>query len=120
MPIFEFRCNACKRKFSALIGVVAESRPLECPRCHAADLSKLISRFSSPRSEDDRLDSLENMGDPTGLEDDPKAMRQWMRRMSQEMGDEGEDLEELMEEAMEEEAGGGGEGAEPGLAGEPE
>jgi putative FmdB family regulatory protein len=75
MPIFEYRCNACKRKFSALVGVVADSSPLECPKCHGTDLQKLISRFSRVRSEDDVLDSL---ADPTNLSDldenDPRSV----------------------------------------------
>ncbi|HET6384088.1 MAG TPA: zinc ribbon domain-containing protein [Armatimonadota bacterium] len=112
MPIYEYRCNGCGRKFSALVGVVADARPPACPRCGSVDLARLMSRFASPRSEDARLESL---GDPSALEnmDDPAAMRQWMRQMSREMGEDGDDLEELMEEAMEEETDEEEAGGEP-------
>ncbi len=33
MPIFEFSCNTCSRKFSALVGVVASAQPPQCPKC---------------------------------------------------------------------------------------
>ena len=34
MPIFEYTCNACHgRKFSALVGVVADAKPPTCPKC---------------------------------------------------------------------------------------
>ena len=99
MPIYEYRCSGCQRKFSALVGVIADAKPPVCPRCGGTDLQRLMSRFSSPRSEEQRLESL---GDPSSIGDmeDPAALRQWMRTMSREMGEEGEDMEELMEEAL--------------------
>jgi hypothetical protein len=73
-----------------------------------------MSRFSTVRSEDDRLDSL---ADPASLgaldEEDPKSVARWMKKMGQEMGeDAGEDWDDAIDEAMEEEtAGEGAEGA---------
>jgi len=71
-------------------------------------VTKLISRFATPRSEDAMLDDLT---DPSKIGDveDPKQMMQWMKRMGREMGEEvGDDFEELVEEAAREEAEGGG------------
>ncbi|MDH7571290.1 MAG: zinc ribbon domain-containing protein [Armatimonadota bacterium] len=97
MPIYEYRCNQCNRRFSHLHGVVANAPALECPRCHGTDLKRLISRVSRVRSEDERLDAL----DPSGFGDleDPANMRRWAKAMGDEMG---EDLEEDFEEALEE------------------
>ena len=113
MPIFEFSCNNCNRKFSALVGVVASAQPPACPKCGGADLKKLVSRFACVRSEDEALDSLAEAADSADLED-PKTMRQFMKQMSKEMGEDmdGEDFEEMMEAAMEEEAAGEGGGAD--------
>ena len=95
----------CEKRFSALVGVVAERREIACPRCAGTDLERIMSRFASPRSEDDRLESL---ADPSMLsEDDPAAMRQWMKRVGKEIGEEGDDFEEMMDEAMDEEGGSG-------------
>jgi putative FmdB family regulatory protein len=112
MPIFEYRCKGCGRRFSVLVGVVANSDPLECPRCHGTDLVKLVSRFARPRSEDEILDSL---ADPSNLgdldENDPKSIARWMKKMGKEMGEDfGDEFEEALEEAEaegDEEAQGG-------------
>lgn len=114
MPIFEYRCRGCGRRFSLLVGVVADSDPLECPRCHSTDLVKLISRFARPRSEDEILDSL---ADPSNIgdldENDPKSIARWMKKMGKEMGEDfGDEFEEALEEAEAEEAEG--EGGEEG------
>ncbi len=107
MPIFEYRCGGCRRRFSLLVGVVAGATAMRCPRCGGEELQKLISRFATTRSEDEALDDL---ADPSkiGDIDDPKQMMQWMKRVGREMGEDmGDDFEELVEEAAAEEAGGG-------------
>ena len=85
MPIYEFVCTSCKKRFKKLVGVVANPSPLQCPHCASTELKRQISRFAKVRSEDDMLDSMaddvENMGDV----DDPKAMRRMMRDMSSAM-----------------------------------
>jgi putative FmdB family regulatory protein len=92
MPIYEYRCRGCGRRFSALVGVVADAAAPQCPRCGIMELDRLMSRFSSPRSEEARLDRLAEQVPDEGV-DDPAVMRDWMRRMSSEMGDDGADLE---------------------------
>ena len=109
MPIFEFRCNHCGRKFSALVGVVASASNPACPRCGASDdLTKLVSRFARLRSEDETIDALAEQAD--GLDsDDPKAMRRLMKEMAGEMGDDmdADEFEALMEDAGDEGGAGG-------------
>lgn len=88
----------CKKKFSLLVGVTAESSDPACPRCGSVEIKKLISRFSRLRDEDAMLDSLEDAALSAG--DDPKAMRRLMREMGKELGEDGEeDFEELLDEA---------------------
>jgi putative FmdB family regulatory protein len=108
MPLFEFRCEDCGRRFTLLVGMVAQPKEQACPRCGGARLRKLVSRFAVARSEDDLLDSV---ADPTSLGDpeDPRAMADWMRRVSREMGEDlGDDFDELVEEAVREETEGAG------------
>ena len=73
MPIYEYRCQSCDRRFSHLHGVVADEPALQCPRCHGTDLKRLISRVARVRSEDEMLDSL----DPSRFGDleDPASLR---------------------------------------------
>lgn len=99
MPIYEYRCLECGRRFSHLHGVVADAPALECPRCKSVKLKRLISRFAQVRSEEEMLDSL----DPSRYGDieDPANMRRWARSLGQEMGEElGDDFEESLDEMI--------------------
>lgn len=105
MPIFEYDCLACRKRFSALVGVVADATPPVCPRCGGADLKKRVSRFARVRSEDDAIDAIADAADNMDM-DDPRAMRRLMKDMASEMS---EDLDpDEFEQAMEEEASGSG------------
>src|SRR5438309_11968452 len=108
MPIYEFVCAQCKRKFRKLVGVVAQPSPLECPKCQSTELNRQISRFARVRNEDDTLDSLADEMESMGDTDDPKALRRMMKQVSGAMG---EDLDDDFEQMMEEDASGEGEGA---------
>src|SRR3954452_9000556 len=107
MPLFEYRCEDCRRRFTLLVGMTAQAVEQACPRCGGAKIRKLISRFAVARSEDDLLESV---ADPNALGDpeDPRAMADWMRRIGREMGEDlGDDFDELVEEAVREEIEGG-------------
>ena len=120
MPIYEYRCPACGKKSSRIwmrLPSTADEAALPCPACGAARLARLMSRFSSPKSEERRLESLADDSALAGIdENDPRGMARLMRRMSEESGEplEGEDAEMLgrMEAGeMPPEDGGGEDGA---------
>ncbi|MCS6774947.1 MAG: zinc ribbon domain-containing protein [Chloroherpetonaceae bacterium] len=102
MPIYEYTCGACQRRFQKLVGVVASSTPLQCPHCASTEVHRRISRFARVRSEDDALDALAEDLEAAGDTDDPRAMRRLMREIGKEMG---EDLDDEFEQMLEEEAG---------------
>jgi len=101
MPIYEYRCTACQKRGSKIwlrIPAAAEEQALACPACGAAPLARLMSRFSSPKSEERRLESLADDSSLAGLdENDPRGMARLMRKMSEETGEPlaGEDAEML-------------------------
>jgi putative FmdB family regulatory protein len=110
MPLYEYRCTACRKRVTVLtLSVNEEAHPV-CDRCGSSALERLMSRFAMVRSEDTRLGSL---ADPAQLGDlderDPKSMARWMKRMGRELGDElgGGELDEMVEELE-----SGAEGAE--------
>jgi putative FmdB family regulatory protein len=105
VPIFEYACESCDKQFSALVGVLANAKPPACPRCGGAELKKLVSRFARVRSEDDALEALADEAEYGDIENDPNAMRKWVREMGKAMD---EDLDEDFEQAMEEEMAGKG------------
>lgn len=102
MPIYEFQCLQCKKKFSELIGVVYKEDEISCPKCGGKKLKKLISRFSFFKSEEEKLESLV---DPSKIGDmnDPKNLKKWAKRLGKEMGEDlPEDFDEELEKAEEE------------------
>ncbi len=55
MPIYEYRCNSCKKEFQLLILKRGELQELVCPLCNAKEVTRLISRVVFHTSELDRL-----------------------------------------------------------------
>jgi putative FmdB family regulatory protein len=122
MPNYDYRCQSCSNRVSiyqsyADYGV----KPVACPVCGSAKLTRIIGRVRIAKSEDRRLD---DMSDPSFLgdvdENDPKSLARAMKRMGQEMGEDlppefdeitdrleaGEDPESI-EQSMPDLAGGG-------------
>jgi putative FmdB family regulatory protein len=50
MPIYEYRCDACGKRSSALLGSYSSPDPA-CPHCGKKRLQRLISSFATVRSE---------------------------------------------------------------------
>ena len=114
MPLFEFECHQCAKRFTFLTGVIAENDEAKCPRCGSAELKKLISRFVRGRSDDARMDALADRLESSDL-DDERAARRFAREMGREMGAEtGEDMSDEIEELIESEARGEDSGAASG------
>ena len=112
MPIYEYFCRKCRRKMSFLVMSPATFQP-ECKFCKGTELDQLFSRFSSPKSEESRLESLADPSSLSGLdENDPGSVARWMKKMGRELGEDfgGEDIDQLAEEAAQEAAGGGDSG----------
>lgn len=48
MPLYDFRCRACRHEFEALVRV--NDIP-ECPSCHGRNLERLLSTFAVDTAE---------------------------------------------------------------------
>ncbi len=116
MPIYEYRCRKCHRKFEKLTFRVSEDVSTDCSHCGSVEVERIPSRVRVRMSEETRM---ERMADPSRFsgiyENDPKSMARWMKSMTKEMGDDlGEDfdVDAMMDEAMaeKESAEGGGSG----------
>jgi putative FmdB family regulatory protein len=103
MPIYEYQCRACRKKSSALVLSRAREADVRCTHCGSGDLERLWSRFSSPKSEEARMEALADPSALAGLdENDPSSVARFMKKMGREMG---EDVGADIEQAMEEESG---------------
>lgn len=101
MPIYEYRCRRCRKRFSVLTLRVSEKPKPRCEHCGSRSAERLLSRFAMPRSEEARLNALADPSALSGLdENDPRSTARWMRKMGREMGEEagGEDFDEMMDE----------------------
>lgn len=112
MPIYEYRCRDCRKRFTVLTLRVSEMAIPECDKCGSRRADRLLSRFAMPKSEAARQ---ERLADPSALsgidESDPKSVARWMRKMGKEMGDEmgGEDFDAMVDEIE-----GGDDGSDDG------
>jgi putative FmdB family regulatory protein len=98
MPLYEYRCNACRRRVTLLRSFSDTSTP-RCPRCDSEDLIRLVSRVAVLKSEESRLESLADPSSLAGLdENDPRSIARWMRKMSGEMGEDmGPEFDEMVD-----------------------
>ena len=101
MPIYEYRCRKCGKRFSVLTLRVGARVTPRCERCGSQAADRLMSRFAMPKSEEARLDALSDPSSFSGLdENDPKSMARWMRKMGREMGEDfsDEDVDGMINE----------------------
>ena len=101
MPIYEYRCNDCRKRVTVYwrsFSEVETARP-HCPVCGGEELSRLISRVAVLKSEESRLEDLADPSNLAGLdENDPKSMARWMKKMSREMGEDlGSECDEVVD-----------------------
>jgi len=114
MPIYEYRCRKCTKRFSVLTLRATEKVAPVCKHCGSRSADRLMSRFAMPKSEEARMEALADPSRLGGLdENDPKSVARWMRKMGSEMGDEmgGADFDEMIDEMEHGEAEGGEGGA---------
>ncbi len=117
MPIYEYRCRKCGKRFSVLTLRVSETVAPCCDTCGSTAADRLMSRFATPKSEEARMESLADPSNLGGLDEkDPKSVARWMRKMGKEMGEDlsGEDVDQMVDEIEAGEGngdadGGGGE-----------
>lgn len=116
MPIYEFRCRACRRKTTALVLARERVGEVRCDHCGSADLEKLWSRFAAPKSEEARLEALADDSALAGVdENDPASMARFMKKMGEAMGEDlGEDFEAALDEEMSKAGAGEETGSESG------
>ncbi len=96
MPIYEFYCSECNTVYQFLIRGERKVEDLECPKCGAGNLERVMSQFSTSSSKAKSDDDLAaDMADID--ENDPRSMAKAVRRMADEMG---EDLGPELEHAL--------------------
>ena len=54
MPIYEYECNKCRKKFELVLMSIKQKAEPECPKCKSKNVRKLVSRvrYASGPAED--------------------------------------------------------------------
>jgi len=102
MPIYEYRCAACRRRSSLYFQTfsAAEHAEPRCEHCGSADVSRLVSRVAFLKSEESRLDDLADDASLADVdENDPRSLARWARKMGEQLGDEaGDEFREMVDQ----------------------
>ena len=125
MPSYDFICNKCSQRFDVFLTYSEYGKTtVKCVHCGSKDVRRRMTKVRIAKSEESRMDSM--AGDFSGfegLEDDPKAMGQMMRKMGKELGEDfsGEEFDQMVDEMesgnMPDDDGGMGGGDDSGGGG---
>src|SRR5215208_5411738 len=90
MPTYDFICNTCHQRFDVFMTFSEYGKKaVSCTHCKSKDVRRRMTKVRIAKSEDSRMDNMANeFSGFEGLEEDPKAMGQMMRKMGKEMGEE--------------------------------
>lgn len=115
MPIYEYRCHACRKRTSVFVRSMSAQVKAACEHCGSRKLSRLISRVAVARSSGGG--SAEGFDESMLAdvdENDPRSVARFARRMRDEMGEDmGPDFDEAvsqMEAGQFPDDDGGGDG----------
>ncbi|MCS7256125.1 MAG: FmdB family zinc ribbon protein [Thermomicrobium sp.] len=116
MPVYEYRCRACKRRFTRFFrSFAAVTEPGPCPHCGSIAVERLLSRVvvrrgvarddvptSDWEADDGDAGATEEWGDESELPDlpeseDPREFARWARELAAQAG---EPLDPAFERAL--------------------
>lgn len=99
MPIYEYRCNRCKKEFSLLFLKLCDADSARCKFCKSRDLKRMLSSFALHQTEESRLadfDTSKPRGDD--FYKDSRNVGLWAKKRIKEMGvDLGPKMDEIVE-----------------------
>lgn len=90
MPTYDFICIACQQRFDVFMTFSEYGKkPVQCAHCGSKNVRRRMTKVRIAKSEESRFESMaDDFSGIEGLEDDPKALGQMMRKMGKEMGEE--------------------------------
>jgi putative FmdB family regulatory protein len=99
MPIYEYRCNKCKKEFSQLFLNTEEILTVKCRFCNSSNLTKLLSSFCVHQTEESRLADFDP-SKPRGEDfyKDSRNVGLWAKKRMKQLGvDLGSKMDEIVE-----------------------
>jgi putative FmdB family regulatory protein len=98
MPTYTYRCENCHKRFEVYLSYSEYDQAIvHCSNCGSSDVRRIIHKVRIARSDDSRFEDMSDPGSLDGLEDDPKALGRFMRKMESELGEEaGPEFDEVV------------------------
>lgn len=99
MPIYEYRCNRCKKEFSHLFLKFSDVELPRCESCKRRDVTRLLSSFALHETEASRLadfDTSKPRGDD--FYKDSRNVGLWAKKKMKDLGvDLGSKMDEIVD-----------------------
>src|SRR5512140_3473042 len=89
MPTYDFFCENCQQRFDVFMTYSEYGKkPVLCEHCGSNHVRRRMTKVRIAKSEDSRMENMVDESALQGLEDDPKALGQMMKKMGREMGED--------------------------------
>jgi putative FmdB family regulatory protein len=89
MPTYDFICLDCRKRFDVFLSYKEYGvKPVTCTHCGSSNIRRRVPRVRILKSEEARLSQLADPSMLDGIDNDPKALGQMMRKMGNEMGED--------------------------------
>ena len=99
MPVYEYRCNDCRRKISLYVRNLSDTPQPVCTKCNSQNLTRLFSTFARIKTDKDVYDDILNDNDLTKgmMANDPRAMLEWSRKLEGTESEKTPEYEEMIQ-----------------------
>jgi len=99
MPIYEYRCQDCRKRTSVFVRSIGTPVTARCEHCGSRRVARLISRVAVVRSGESGAEGLDERMLAGVDENDPRSVARWARRMRSEMGEDlGPDFDQAIDQ----------------------
>lgn len=89
MPVYEYLCQDCGKRFSIRLSYCDYGNvTIQCTVCHSQKVQRRIERIRIGHSEEERLQQFADPAQMDALEHDPVALGGMLRKMKDQMGEE--------------------------------
>jgi putative FmdB family regulatory protein len=89
VPTYDFVCENCQQRFDVFMTYSEYGKQtVKCVHCGSEKVRRRMTRVRIAKSEESRMENMMDESALEGLEDDPKALGQMMKKMGREMGED--------------------------------
>jgi putative FmdB family regulatory protein len=90
MPTYDFICNNCEKRFDVFMTLSEYGKKIVyCAHCESDNVRRRMTKVRIAKSSESRMESMANdFPGLDGMEDDPKALGQMMRKIGTETGED--------------------------------